>query len=149
MEAVRLFRAYPEDGPGTLVGRLHDGLRGTRGAAVAVAEIVPGQAALRWAGVGNIAASIVAREGARSLVSHNGIVGHQMRRIQEMTYPWTSGSLVLVGTDGIRPNWRLEDHPGIVAHDPSLIAGLVFRDCLRGRDDATVLVVGGAPPARA
>lgn len=148
-EAVRLFHAYPEQGPEEMVGRLHDGLRSTRGAALAAADILPGQASLRWAGVGNIAASIVAREGTRSLMSHNGIVGHQMRRVQEMTYPWTAGALLVMASDGLRSQWRVEDHPGIAAHHPSLLAAVLFRDYLRGRDDATVLVAGGAPTVHA
>ena len=143
-EAVRLFHAYPEAGPDAMVGRLHDGLRATRGAALAVAEIVPLSSTVRWAGVGNIAASIVSAGGARSLMSHNGIVVHQMRKVQEMTYVWSADAVLVMASDGLRSQWRLDDHPGIAAHDPAIVAGVLFRDFLRGRDDATVLVARGS-----
>ncbi len=143
-EAVRLFHAYPEAGPEAMVGRLHDGLRATRGAALAVAEIVPLTSTVRWAGVGNIAASIVSAGGARSLMSHNGIVGHQMRRVQEMTYAWSPDAVLVMASDGLRSQWRLDEHPGLAARDPSIVAGVLFRDFLRGRDDATVLVARGS-----
>lgn len=143
-EAVRLFHAYPEASPETMLGRLHDGLRATRGAALAVAEIVPLHSIVRWAGVGNIAASIVSDAGARNLMSHNGIVGHQMRRVQEMTYPWPTDAVLVMASDGLRSQWRLDEHPGVAARDPSIVAGVLFRDHLRGRDDATVLVARGS-----
>jgi hypothetical protein len=36
--------------------------------------------------------------------------------------------------------WQLADHPGLHLHHASLIAGVLFRDCARKHDDATVLV---------
>jgi anti-sigma regulatory factor (Ser/Thr protein kinase) len=144
-EAVRLFRAYPEPGPAEMLERLHEALRGTRGAAAAVAEIVPGDSAVRFAGIGNIAASVRAADGARSLVSHNGIIGHQVRKVQEVSSPWSSGALLVMASDGLRTQWRLDDDPTIVARHPAVVAALLYREFLRGRDDATVLVAHGAP----
>jgi hypothetical protein len=142
-EAVRIFRAYPEPAPGEMLERLHDALRATRGAAAAVAEIVPGASMLRFAGIGNITASIHAGDVVRSLVSHNGIIGHQLRKVQEMSYAWSPDALLVVASDGLRSQWRLDDDRGLAARHPAVVAALLYRDHLRGRDDATALVVRG------
>jgi hypothetical protein len=44
-------------------------------------------------------------------------------------------------SDGIATQWDLGRYPGLLARDPSLIAGVLYRDFLRGRDDATVVVL--------
>ena len=138
--ALRVFHAECAARPGEIVDRMHDPLRSTRGAAVAVAEIdVPG-AAVRYAGVGNIAGVIVTDRESRSLVSHAGTVGHQMRRVQEFTYPWRPQSLLVMHSDGVSQRWDLERYTGLTLRDPSLVAGVLYRDFSRGRDDATVLV---------
>jgi anti-sigma regulatory factor (Ser/Thr protein kinase) len=142
-EAVRIFRAYPDLGPGETLDRLHGALRPTRGAAAAIAEIVFATSMLRFAGIGNIAASVLGAEGARSLVSHNGIIGHQMRRVQELSYPWSDGAMVVLASDGLRSQWRIDQEPSLAARHPSVVAALLWRDHLRGRDDATVLVARG------
>jgi hypothetical protein len=48
---------------------------------------------------------------------------------------------LLLHSDGIATQWDLDRYPGLLSRDPSLIAGIVYRDFKRGRDDATVVVV--------
>ena len=43
-------------------------------------------------------------------------------------------------TDGLKPHWRLEDTPGLADRHAGVIAGVLYRDWTRGRDDATVVV---------
>ena len=43
-------------------------------------------------------------------------------------------------SDGVKTHWTLEDYPGLVRRHPGLVAGLLFRDFRRERDDATVIV---------
>jgi hypothetical protein len=91
--------------------------------------------------VGNIAGSIVSATETRSMVSHNGTLGHEVRKIQELQYPWPAGALVIMQSDGLQTHWRLDRYPGLAARDPALIAGILYRDFSRGRDDVTVLAV--------
>jgi hypothetical protein len=44
-------------------------------------------------------------------------------------------------TDGLRTRWILSERPGLSARHPAVIAAVLHRDFLRGRDDATVLVL--------
>jgi hypothetical protein len=131
---------------------LHRGLKSTRGAAAAIAEIEPGAGRLRYSGVGNISARLITDAGARALVSHNGIVGHQARRFQHFTYPWSADSTLVMHSDGITGHWKPESYPGLVRRDPALLAGVIYRDFSRERDDSTVVVcrqpTPAAPPLR-
>jgi hypothetical protein len=44
-------------------------------------------------------------------------------------------------SDGISARWRLEAYEGLADAHPALIAGIIYRDFGRPRDDATVLVL--------
>jgi anti-sigma regulatory factor (Ser/Thr protein kinase) len=126
-----------------LMTRVHEALRPTRGAAVAIAAIDRMEQKLRFCGLGNISGVVVAPAGTKHLVSHNGTAGHELRRLQEFVQPWPIGSMLLLHSDGIATHWRLEDYPGLADRSPALIAGVLYRDFNRGRDDATVAVVRG------
>jgi serine phosphatase RsbU (regulator of sigma subunit) len=138
--AVRLFGQQRDRRPEQVLDALHRGLRSTRGAAVALAEIDLAAAQVRFAGVGNIAARIVTEDATRSLVSHNGIVGHQSARIHEFTYPFPPDATLIMHSDGLTSHWKHESYPGFVRRDPAVAAGLLYRDHARGRDDTSVVV---------
>lgn len=130
-----------EQEPAAIIDDVHAALRSTRGAAAAVAVLKPASEVGTYCGVGNVA-SFTQIDGARHyLVSHNGTVGHQMRKIQEFSFPFPRQALLIMCTDGIATRWCLKDYPGLEGRSPALIAGAVFRDHARGRDDATVAVL--------
>ena len=139
--AVELAADNAADPPGYVVAALHRGLRATRGAAVAVADVNATDAAVRFAGLGNIAASIVGPHESKSLMSHNGIAGHEMRKIQELSYEWPDDALLVMHSDGVSARWDLSKYPGLMRRSPSVVAGVIYRDFSRGRDDALVVVV--------
>jgi anti-sigma regulatory factor (Ser/Thr protein kinase) len=140
-QAVRIFREHTLADSAELMQRMHLALRGTRGAAVAVAEIDVSSCGLRFTGVGNIAGSIVHDGTRRSVISHSGIVGHEMRKVQEFSYPFPKGALLLLHSDGLASHWRLDQYAGLAQRHPALIAGVLYRDHKRPRDDVTVLAV--------
>ena len=143
--AVETFLAAPSESPSRIIERAHEALSGGRGAAVAVARVEGNE--VRYAGVGNIAGSVIEDSATRHMVSHPGIVGHRMSRVQEFTYPWSDRSLLVMASDGIKTQWRLDSYPGLVRRHPTLVAATLWRDFSRGRDDATV-VVAQAPALR-
>jgi hypothetical protein len=108
-----------------------------------VAEIDLSASLLRFAGIGNISAMIANRQGVveRRLVSQNGTVGYEMRNVREFDYPWPSGGLLILFSDGLRSNWDLQAYPGLAGHDPVVISGVLYRDFNRGRDDSTIMVL--------
>jgi len=148
--AARAARAaldvFPETerlpGPEAVVHTLHDALRPTRGAAIAVAEVDLVARVLRFAGVGNIGAIVeTGTAKPRGLLSHNGIAGHEARRIQEFQLPWPPRALLVVHSDGLATHWKLVSYPGLHARHPAVIAGVLYRDFRRSTDDSTVVVV--------
>ncbi len=142
MEAVRVFGAQaPGDLP-SLMQMMHNALKKTRGAAVAIAMLDAGRKEVRYVGVGNIAGTVIHEGKARSMVSSNGTVGHQIHRVQEFVYPWTPEGLMVMNSDGLATQWSLTPYGPLALRHPALVAGVLLRDFSRGRDDATVLAVG-------
>ena len=107
---------------------------------MAVASLNLERSVMTFSGVGNIAASIVAPGTSRGMASHNGTVGHQLHKVQEFSFPWTKQSMLIMHSDGLNTRWDLKPYPGIWSRHPALMAGLLFRDYSRERDDITVLV---------
>jgi hypothetical protein len=83
---------------------------------------------------------VVTDEGRRALVSHNGIVGHNMRKVQEFATPFPPDALCVLHSDGLQTQWDLDDYPGLRTRVPAIVAGILLRDFSRRRDDAMVLV---------
>ncbi len=140
-EAVRIFEQGPFLQPAAILAAAHSPLRTTRGAAMAIAHIELNRRSVRYAGVGNIAGFLMCNGESRGLFSHNGTVGLQIRKIQEFDYPYPERSLLVLHSDGIQSRWDLANFPGLSQRHPAVIAGVLFRDFRRDRDDATVAVV--------
>jgi anti-sigma regulatory factor (Ser/Thr protein kinase) len=140
IEALRHFRRNRDATPVEIVQAVHLGLRATRGGAVAVARLDWGSGCVSFAGLGNIGAQAVPPQGgARRMVSMNGTAGHNARKVQAFDYP-CPGGVVVLHSDGIGSNWSLDRYPGLATAHPALVAGTLYRDNARARDDATVLV---------
>lgn len=139
--AVRVFAERSEQPLDRILQDAHGALRPTRGAAVGLARIHAAQSRVEFSGVGNIAGTIVDDEGTtRRVVSLTGIVGHEMRKVQTFSYPWAGSSVLVLQSDGISSSWNGSTWPGLMQHDPALIAAVIYRDHCRGNDDATVVV---------
>jgi anti-sigma regulatory factor (Ser/Thr protein kinase) len=142
-EAARLFHKHQGETATASLTILHAGLRATRGAALATALIDPAARLVTYGGIGNIAGFITDTAGTRRMVSHSGTAGHTAGRIQEFYYPIHNRPVLVMFSDGLTTSWSPEGHPGLFALDPALIAGVLYRDHARGRDDASVVVWKG------
>ena len=140
-EAVRVFRGQRAQEPDQIIESIHAALRSTRGAAVAIARLDRVAREVRYAGVGNISAMVLnTHTGATtSMVSQNGTIGYTIRKLQVFEYPWTEDSLLLMHSDGLATHWNLDRYLGLWQRHPGLIAGVLYREHKRGRDDVTVL----------
>jgi anti-sigma regulatory factor (Ser/Thr protein kinase) len=137
-EQVLLHSRY--ESPASILQNSHDAMKKTRGAAMAVAALNVDKQTVSFAGIGNIGASIVRPTSSRGMASHNGTLGHQLQRIQEFTFPWNPDSILVMHSDGLKSGWDLAQYPGIWGKHPGLIAGMLYRDYARERDDVTVLI---------
>jgi anti-sigma regulatory factor (Ser/Thr protein kinase) len=143
--AVAIFQEHLGLAPAEILECLHAGLRSTRGAAAAVIDVDLAREMARFAGVGNITATIAdIGKPVRHLVSHNGTLGHQARRIAEFTYPFRRGALLIMHTDGLQQRWSLDAYPGLAARHPAVVTGTLYRDFRRGSDDVAVVAARAA-----
>lgn len=136
--AVKTFLAYAERDCVQIIEALHRALAPTRGAAVAVARFDRARAEVQFVGVGNIVAALLGSDGVKRMVSHNGTTGHVAPRIRAFSYPVTSEPTIVLHSDGLTAKWDLAHYPGLIRAHPALLAGVLFRDFRRGRDDACV-----------
>jgi anti-sigma regulatory factor (Ser/Thr protein kinase) len=147
LQAVRVFRSSKASSAAESVEELHQALRPTRGAAVGVAAIDLELGLVKFAGLGNVGGSIVTPERKRvNLVSQNGTAGHVARRVNEFSYPFPTGSILVMFTDGLASAWDSGSYPGLWSYDPAIIAGVLYRDFSRHRDDVTVVVARERTP---
>jgi anti-sigma regulatory factor (Ser/Thr protein kinase) len=144
-EAARLAMATVEKNPQldavNLMDAMHAALRPTRGAAAALAMLDPANERCSYCGIGNISAAVRHGGVSRSMVSQNGTLGHQVRKIQEFQYPLPRGALLVMHSDGISTHWDLSAYPGIEQRHPAFVAAMLARDHKRGRDDLTALAL--------
>lgn len=139
--ATQSFRSLGPMLPSEMLAAMHAALRPTRGAAIGIARFDRAAGQIVFAGVGNIAATLIdARNGIRRMISNNGTVGHIARHMRDFTYPVSEPTLVVLASDGLATSWDLAAYPGLVSCHPALIAGVLWRDFTRGRDDVTVFV---------
>jgi anti-sigma regulatory factor (Ser/Thr protein kinase) len=138
--ALRVFEQNPHMHAERFLELCHQQLSGSRGAAVAMATIDQKAGTLRYAGVGNIAGTLYTGDQRRGLPSLNGIVGAILPKVKGYEYPLPASGMLVMHSDGLQSRWTLETYPGLRQRHPAVIAGILFRDFCRGRDDVTVLV---------
>jgi anti-sigma regulatory factor (Ser/Thr protein kinase) len=143
LEAVAEFESDPFVALPIMFQRCHDRMRGTRGAAIACAQLNAVDAKLLYAGIGNIAGHLrpVPGEHGQGLLSHNGTVGVQIRKSREVTYECPAEGLLIMHSDGLQSRWSVDSYPGLALRHPAVIAAILYRDCTRGRDDVTVAAI--------
>jgi hypothetical protein len=81
---------------------------------------------------------LLSGDGVKRMVSHNGTTGHVAPRIRAFSYPVTGEPTIVLHSDGLTAKWDLARYPGLTQAHPALLAGVLFRDYRRGRDDAGV-----------
>jgi anti-sigma regulatory factor (Ser/Thr protein kinase) len=139
--AVDVFYQNHEESPSRVIGDVHAALRSTRGAAVAMVAVDTDRGVARFCGLGNIGALVISPDRSRhGMVSQNGTAGHVASRIHEFSYAVPPGAMVVMFSDGLTSHWDLAPYPGLTTRHPSIIAGILYRDFKRQRDDVTVVV---------
>ncbi len=139
MEAVTAILAEPAAEPAALVERAHRAVSHTRGGALGVVQAAG--PVIRFAGLGNIVAMILADGTRRGMVSVPGIVGHQARTIRQFDYAAPPGAAVILHSDGISTRWEPRLLPGLNTRDPLVVAAALLAEAGTRRDDAGVLVL--------
>lgn len=139
--ALAAFRAAPDSAtPGDIIGLCHAAMGNTRGAVMAVAAIDQAEGKFVFAGVGNIAGVVHSGESSHHLLSVDGIVGHNVRKVLMVERCWSPGDTLVLATDGLSGRWNMTAYPGLLKRHALLVASVLFRDFAQPTDDATVVV---------
>ncbi|SFW67585.1 Anti-sigma regulatory factor (Ser/Thr protein kinase) [Amycolatopsis australiensis] len=135
--AVEVFAQNPDRPPSHQLANMHRALRGTRGAAIALARVTPRR--LEFCGVGNISGTTLHESGRSGLLlSIPGIVGFTLPVAQVRQTALAEGDLVVLHTDGIDPGWRTGP---AWAGNALLLAAELAHHHRNPRDDAAVLAL--------
>ena len=138
-EAVAAVLEDPAGEPAVLMERAHRRMAHTRGGAIAVVQVAG--PVVRFAGLGNIMAVILADGTRRGMISVPGIAGHQARSIRQFEYSLPPGAAIILHSDGISGRWEPAALPALNTRDPLLVAAVLFAQAGSRRDDAGVLVL--------
>ena len=141
-KAVRAFTdiAEPVSPPEIALRRIHRALAGSRGGAVAIAELDPEMHRLRFVGIGNIAAAVVSAHEKRGLVSMGGIVGCGEPALRPCDHLLPADAVVILHSDGVSRRWSSDELDHLISETPLVIAATLLRDAGIRHDDACVLV---------
>ena len=138
-QGVSAVLEEPPGEPAALVERAHRTMAHTRGGAIGVVQL--SGHVIRFAGLGNIAAAILAEGTRRSMISVPGIAGHQARAIRQFEYTAPPGAAIILHSDGISSRWEAGVLPGLNARDPLVVGAMLLAEAGTRRDDAGVLVL--------
>jgi anti-sigma regulatory factor (Ser/Thr protein kinase) len=138
--AVDAFASNPFAPPQEIMVRANGLMSKTRGGAAACARLTGGK--LSYSGVGNISGTLLSPGKSQGLLSHNGTLGMNQRRAQQFEYQRDAGALLVMHSDGLSARWDLKNRGDLLGCHPAIVAGALYREHARGRDDATVVVVG-------
>jgi phosphoserine phosphatase RsbX len=142
LRAVDALKNAPAKRLEVLIQLCHRVLGGTRGVAMTLARVDFAAATLTWAGVGNVAADLVAKTATGIHIRSSarlsaGIVGYRIPEIMPaQVVSIRAGDLIVITTDGIA-----EDHLEHIdfATSASVIAGVILSKHVKATDDAIVL----------
>jgi hypothetical protein len=151
--AVRELRRAAQLPPAGILRHLDTALRSTRGAAVAVAQLVLDTGRLTFAGIGDIGARLRVDGTWRPLVSQPGIVGtHRPAPAPVRQWPRQRDSVLVLHSDGLPGRWTPPDDTELFSHDPAVVAAAILRDASSAarpvRDDTSVAVLTAGPRDR-
>jgi negative regulator of sigma-B (phosphoserine phosphatase) len=126
-----------------LMGRCHEALRGTRGAAISLAFVSTRGQGMTWLGVGNVEGRVLSGDPAAtrpkgSLALRSGLPGHELPHVRPSTLDVRAGDVVLMATDGIHRNFA--DSPE-TSGSAQAISERIMAAHWRPSDDAMVVAV--------
>lgn len=140
-EAIKAFRECRLSASSEVLRFIHQRVKKTRGLVATVAIL--NHKTKRWniCGVGNISTRLHQGIQYKNYMSHNGIVGLNIPgTMNDYSFEAEQFQTIVMCSDGIRTRWEISRYPGILKHDPSVIASMIFKDHARRNDDMTVLV---------
>jgi len=138
--AERVFGAANLDDPAEFLLSLDEALRGSRGAAAAVARLDAAERCLNYAAVGNISGRLLGR-GDSHLVCREGTLGQRFRTPKPQTFELRPQDLLLMHSDGISARFSAETFTDLHTGQAQSVAAQLLERFGKMYDDAGCAVV--------
>jgi phosphoserine phosphatase RsbX len=136
--AAAALRAAPDASALALMQRCHEALRPMRGAAMTLAVLDAGAAAMTWLAVGNVEGVLLRDNGETAYAQQRpGIVGHRLPPLRATTVALAPGDVLILATDGIRAGFEAALRRNA---PPRRLADDILGRYGKTSDDALVLV---------
>lgn len=149
-QAAQLFLASPATAPAEALRHIHANIRHTRGAVGFIASISGSTHSINYCGIGNIAGrlfspeNIAAGASSTSIVSYNGILGHNVpNTLHDRQLDWERGKMLVLHSDGLKSRWDMAKLPQLNRHLVTTIAAVLYKTNSRQTDDTLVIVCKG------
>ncbi len=138
LRAISFLESHRQRDLETLIQGCHRELRGTRGIVISLALMNKGNGMLSHAGIGNIESRIITRNNRMlHLISMNGIIGYNLRKVKEFQYSYHPGDTMVMFSDGISSRFDIAEFFPLA--DLQTVAKRIL-DKYSKDDDATVLL---------
>lgn len=122
--------------PDSLLLRLHEHLRGSRGVAALVAHFDLAAGAIALSGVGNV--ELKAKTAERlTFVNSPGVLGSSLRKVRSFQLSLRAGDLFVLHTDGVSSRFRVDEVEHLA---PRAGARHLVEQHGKAHDDAAVLI---------
>ena len=123
-----------------LMTRLHQRLKGTRGAAVGMCAVDSAAGSINYVGIGNTSIRRFGDSETR-LISYDGVLGQNMRTPLLQSLKLASGDLLVLYTDGVSDRFTASDYPGVVRHAPDAVVRNILDRFGKDHDDSAVIAI--------
>lgn len=139
--AIKAFKQSSESDPAEILRDIHSTVKKSRGLVATIATVDYKTEAWTICGIGNINTRIFDGLENKTYTPYNGIIGHNIpRTLNNTIVPYKKHQIIVMHSDGLRTRWNLNDMTSIFKQSPGIIASSLYKENLRGTDDATILV---------
>lgn len=139
--AIKAFRQTLETDPTAILREIHSTVKKTRGLVATIASVDYKSEVWNICGIGNINTRIYNGLENKTYTPYNGIIGHNIpRTLNNTVVPYKKHQIIIMHSDGLRTRWNLNELTSIFKHSPGIIGAAIYKENVRGTDDATILV---------
>jgi anti-sigma regulatory factor (Ser/Thr protein kinase) len=141
-KAIDCFAKSTHNDPVDLLREIHEVVRKTRGLVATIAVWDKIRVEWRICGVGNISTRVYNGIQYKNYMPYNGTLGLNIPHSMNSTvHAAEKNQHLVMCSDGIQSRWDLNRYPAIFRYDGIILASCLYKDYVRGTDDASVLVV--------
>ena len=117
----------------------HNHMKGSKGAVIGIGILDKSKMEFQYSGLGNIICKVFGAQNA-SLISANGLLGVRSREISNSVVELNKTDMILICSDGISENIKLDVLPNYNTVPASIYAKMIVQEFGNPYDDASCLV---------